>query len=295
MKKCVILACLIIAVSLGVCYAQTESNTNNKTQKEDWAKKDKLDKRRWRYLFQGNYLNYSYNLKADIQGNPSQEFKCNLVMTGISFGYEKQFESGFFNEGSLYFAKGRGKFKSTMGDTNLDKASLFEWKEKVGIVLPINEDDKGNVLKMGPFSGFNLQNISFHLKEIEKSIDDYQANIFFSCPVGVRTEYSMISGWKFSLDIEYDFIISEDSFRFQYPISIDEWHDGHVFQLIGNISKGVADNRLTFKLSPFYRFVDYGECEMKIYDPENPGTFKKEKGVFKGKSHELGLKFGVQF
>jgi hypothetical protein len=33
MKKVVILACLVITVSLGVCCAQAESNTNNKTQK----------------------------------------------------------------------------------------------------------------------------------------------------------------------------------------------------------------------------------------------------------------------
>ncbi|MDR1104213.1 MAG: hypothetical protein LBK92_02510, partial [Endomicrobium sp.] len=247
-------------------------------------------KRRWSYLFQFNYLNYSYNLKTNIDGN-SVESKCKLGLTGISFGYEKQFESGFFHEGSLYFAKGRGKFKSSNKDTNLDKASLFEWKEKLGIMLPVHEDDKG-CLKIGPFSGFNLQTISFHLKEIENLIDEYQINSFFSCPLGVRTEYSLISGWKFGLDIEYDFIISEDSIEFSYPISIDEWHDGHVFQLVGNISKDVANNRLMFKLTPFYRFVDYGECEIKVNE-DNQNTFKK--GVVTGKSHELGLKLGVQF
>jgi hypothetical protein len=107
-------------------------------------------------------------------------------------------------------------------------------------------------------------------------------------------EYAKKS-WKFGLDLEYDFVILEDSFMLlQNSIDWqDKWSNGHIFQVTSNVSKDFAKGRLAFKLTPFYRYVDYGKRKYYIMEPSDHLLSAEGKEI--GSSHEFGIRVGVQF
>jgi hypothetical protein len=311
MKKVFVLLFLIVAAA-GMTFAIDSAEetkvdkANNATQ--DWVKVDKATgKRRWKYAFQFNYTDYSYEMtqKANdtIDNNTDElKVKCETDLVGMSFNYEKQYESGFFHEGALIYGKGSGNLTLVIGENKaklkLDSVHLFEWKAKLGMLIPL--DQSGN-FKAGPFSGFDLYTASFNTNG-KSTPDGHRTsflNSFFAFPLGIRTEYAK-NDWKFGLDLEYDFIMSEDSFKLLNSTDFDnEWSNGHIFQISGNISKGFSEGRLTFKLSPFYRFVDYGECSFADKTAKSAGAdgIKKNNIEYNdtGASQELGVKVGVQF
>ncbi|MCA6071759.1 MAG: hypothetical protein LE168_05275, partial [Endomicrobium sp.] len=141
----------------------------------------------------------------------------------------------FFNDGAVIFGKSSGDLKTTENKGKEEKikldsvaASIFEWKTKLGMLIPLSEDGD---FKAGPFSGFNCYYATFNIngKNFLDRRKDSVSNMFIAFPIGVRTEYAK-KDWKLGLDLEYDFVVGEDSFKLFDSVDVlDGWSNGHIF------------------------------------------------------------------
>jgi hypothetical protein len=227
--------------------------------------------------------------------------KCKTGLVGVSFEYKKQYESGFFNEGMFTLASGFGNFKVMPKDgeevkLKLDSVKLLELKMKFGKLIPLSISKDG-YFKIGPFSGFDIHNTKLIIdgKNMPDGYKKVIRNYFLAFPLGIRTEYAN-KDWKFGLDMEYDFVFDKDSFMIDSVGFNDRLSNEYIFQVTGNVSKDFAKGRFMFRLTltPFYRYVDYGECEYHIRDRET-GYSIAEGNKNTGSSHEFGVRIGVQF